>query len=106
MNKPITANNSNTANKLSSMVGIGINKPTKSTTLSVTNKSTTLSNINKMSNVTKPNTISNINKMSNVTKPNMMSNVNKLNTPNRASTVSAHTSNKNTKFTLSNIVNR
>ena len=112
VNKPITANNSNTANKLSSMVGIGINKPTKSTTLSVTNKSTTLSNINKMSNVTKPNTISNINKMSNVTKPNMMSNVNKLNTmsnlnkPNRASTVSTHTSNKNTKFTLSNIVNR
>lgn len=90
--KPTTLSNVGAKQTKSSTVFNIMSKPSKSTTLSnvIAKPTITVSNVNKL---TKVNTINTINTMSNTNRA-------------RASTVSNATSNKNTKFTLSNIMNK
>jgi len=103
---------SNTSEKTSTLSNLS-----RSTTLSNTAKPTTLSNVmsktsksTTLSNViSKPTiTVSNVNKLTKVNTINTINTINTMRNTNRAraSTVSNMTTSKNTKFTLSNIMNR
>ena len=118
VSKPSTPINVTTLNKAITMSNINkintVNKSSTMSNLTTVNKSSTMSNINTvnksstMSNLTTVNKSSTMSNINNVNKSSTMSNLTKVNKSSTMSNVhkSSTLTNKKSKFTLSNLINK